>query len=96
MKNSQETPQLQEITSQVRSNIEKMLEENPFGLSVPTFLRIYEGSFGQLILRQSSCKDLVELCCLLPDFCRVLRKVDCEDVTILPAGWVDVKKEKFY
>ena len=86
VKNIRETPELQGITSEVRSNIKKLLEENPFGLSVTTFLRIYEGSFGQLDLRQPSCKDLVELCCLIPESCRVQREDDGEGVTILPAN----------
>ena len=36
------TPQVQEITSDVKENLKKLLDENPFGVSAPTFIKTYE------------------------------------------------------
>jgi len=80
------TPQVPEVTSEVRDNVKKLLNENPFGVSTPTFIKSYEECFGKLNLRQLRCKDVLELCCLIPDVCDV-HKAHGGDCTILPAGY---------
>eukprot|EP00092_Neocalanus_flemingeri_P040548 GFUD01044154.1.p1 GENE.GFUD01044154.1~~GFUD01044154.1.p1 ORF type:complete len:856 (+),score=209.24 GFUD01044154.1:57-2570(+) len=87
-----EAPEVKEIPISVKSNFKKLLDENQFGVSVPTLVRTYEGSFGQLNVRELQCKDLAELCYLMPDICCV-DKSDAGDLTIFPAGHL-IEKEK--
>ena len=85
------SPAIQDIPLEVRSSMRKLLEENPFGMSVTTLIRTHESCYGQLNLRQVKCKDVVELCMLMPDIC-VVDKSDMVEFTILPAGYKVVRK----
>jgi hypothetical protein len=46
------SPGFQNILLEVRSSMRKILEENPFGMSITTLVRTHESCFGQLNLRQ--------------------------------------------
>jgi len=78
-------PVLQTIGQDIKQNVRKLMEENPFGMSVMTLVRLYEELFGRLELRQSRCSKVAELCLLMPDICKV-HESDTGEVTILPAG----------
>ena len=84
--------QLEVVSNDVKNNIKKLLDENPFGISVKTFTKKYDECFGQLNTRLLRCKDLVELCLLIPEIC-VVHKSDVGDCTILPSVY-QVKLEK--
>jgi len=86
VRNASKTPQMPEITSEIKDNVKKLLDENPFGVSTPTFIKNYEECFEKLNLRQWRCKDVVELCYLMPDACDV-DKTSGGEFTILPAGY---------
>jgi len=76
---------IQTIGKDIKQNVKRLMEENPFGVSVMTFIRLYEELFGRLELRQSRCSKVSELCLLLPDICKV-HEADTGEVTILPVG----------
>merc|ERR1719318_2280162 len=85
------SPAMQDIPLEIRRSMRKLLEENPFGMSVTTLIRTHESCFGQLNLRQVKCKEVVELCMLMPDIC-VVDKSDMGEFTILPAAYKVVRK----
>eukprot|EP00092_Neocalanus_flemingeri_P047820 GFUD01054321.1.p1 GENE.GFUD01054321.1~~GFUD01054321.1.p1 ORF type:complete len:358 (-),score=78.33 GFUD01054321.1:770-1843(-) len=93
-KRSSKNPAVLEIPLLVKNNMKKLLEQNSFGISVPTMIRTYEECFGQLNYRQLKCSDLVELCLLIPEVCAVDKPdIVNGDCTIFPAGY-QVKEEK--
>jgi len=78
-------PVIQTIGQDIKENVKSLMEENPFGMSAMTLVRLYEESFGRLELRQSRCSGVSELCLLMPDICKV-HESDTGEVTILPVG----------
>merc|ERR1719233_1397327 len=62
-------PVIQTIGQDIKENVKSLMEENPFGMSAMTLVRLYEESFGRLELRQSRCSGVFELCRDIPDVC---------------------------
>ena len=56
----------QTVAQDVMQNMKKLMDENPYGMSVMTLIRLYEELFGRLEIRQSRCGTVAELCMLMP------------------------------
>ena len=61
----------------------KLLKRYPYGLSINDLRDNYIVDYGDINFRKLKCKDMLELCLLLPDVCQLDHHMD---ITVLPAG----------
>ena len=57
------------VLGEVKNNIWKLLKTLPNAVSVSVFMKGYEGYYGYLNMEGIHCKDMVEMCKLMPDLC---------------------------